>query len=398
MKFKLSFVTLMLLCCALVSYSQLPETIFVKPDRLASVKEKMIAGDATASKWKKNILKEADSYLTIEAPSVMNKNQVPPSGNKHDYMSMAPYYWPDSTKPGFVPYIRKDGQRNPEIKKITDHSQCDVLTKSVQYLALAYYFSGEEKYAVKATQLLNTWFFDPATKMNPNLNYAQAIKGVNDGRGTGLIETISFSNLLNTVGLLDGSKAWTLADKNNLKQWFSDYLTWMLESKNGKDEHKAKNNHGIWYDMQIVAIELYLGKNEMAKEFLQTTYNRIAVQIEPDGKMPLELVRTAALGYNTFCIEAWFKTANMADRLGVDFWNYATTDGRSLKNAFNWLIPYALGDKKWEYLQIHKYSKKQIYAMLLQASAKYKEPIYAASAARLKPTESNTLIEIFYGN
>ncbi len=371
------------------------DMLFVKSDRLFAVKERMFSGDSVAIKWKKSLIKDGDKLLSVKPGSVMDKQQNPPSGSKHDYMSLAPYFWPDSSKPGAVPYIRKDGERNPEIHLITDHAKADQLEKAVQSLALAYYFTGDEKYAKKASQFLHVWFLDSATKMNPNLQYAQAIKGVNEGRGTGVIETIGFSTILNVVRLLDDSKFWTKHDKEQFNEWFSDYLNWMLESKNGKAEYNAKNNHGIWYDMQILSIELYLGKTGIAKEFITTTFKRVSEQIEPDGKMPLELARTAALSYSTFCLEAWFKTATLGDNIGVDLWHYSTSDGRCIKKALDWLLPYALGEKKWEYKQIHDYSKKQLYYILLKAADRFQDDHYYNLAMSLKYKESNKIIDIF---
>ena len=135
--------------------------------------------------------------------------------------------------------MRNDGERNPEIYQITDHANVDKQEKALKYLTLAYYFTRDELYAKKASEYLHTWFLDTTTRMNPNLEFAKAIKGVNDGRGKSLIETIEFSTILNVVGLLDGSKYWTKQDKDNSKAWFSYYLTWVLSSKNGKVEHFA---------------------------------------------------------------------------------------------------------------------------------------------------------------
>src|SRR5207245_6572822 len=128
--------------------------------------------------------------------SVGDKGAAPPSGDKHDYMSQAPYFWPDPSKPGGVPYVRKDGERNPEINRITDHRAIDGLVANTQTLALAYYFGGDERYAAKAASLVRACFLEPATRMNPNLEYAQFIPGVNTGRGIGLIETRGFTPLV----------------------------------------------------------------------------------------------------------------------------------------------------------------------------------------------------------
>src|SRR5438270_7946514 len=214
-------------------------------------------------------------------------------------MSQAPYFWPDPKSPNGLPYIRRDGERNPEINKITDHHSLDDLESSVETLALAYYFKGDEAYAAKAVQLLRAFFLESATRMNPNLEYAQFIPGVNTGRGIGLIETRGLTRVVDAIGLLAGSKSLTEADQRGLEDWFTKFLQWMTESKNGRDESNSQNNHGTYYDVQTTSFALFLGKKDLAVNILQTArQKRIARQVEPDGKEPLELVRTRAWSYS----------------------------------------------------------------------------------------------------
>src|SRR6478609_11143396 len=161
--------------------AQQPEVYLFDANRIAQQKVKWKQGDTATTSLVNYLLKEADKMLAMKPGSVMDKSFAPPSGNKHDYMSLAPYFWPDLTKPDSLPYIRKDGQRNPMIDKITDKKNLVDIGRVSHMLALAYAFTSDEKYAQKAAAFLKTWFIDPATKMNPNLTYAQAVLGVNDG-------------------------------------------------------------------------------------------------------------------------------------------------------------------------------------------------------------------------
>jgi Alginate lyase len=375
------FTTICLVIIIIIKVSaQVPKTFLLDPYHVAEVKKKAEQKDRATLQLIDSLKRQADALLTMKPVSVMNKTFTPASGSKHDYMSQAPYFWYDSSKPNGLPYMRRDGVRNPEINKITDHKNLGDLDDAARILSLAYYFTGEEKYAEKAASLLYYWFFNEATKMNPNLEYAQAVPGVNTGRGIGIIETRSLTDIVDAVGLLSGSKSWTEKDTKSLQQWYSQYLNWMLTSKNGNDEHAAKNNHGTWFYVQAIDFALFTGDKEKAKKLVTETKTRLDSQMTKEGKMPLELERTNALGYSTFNIRAWFDLARIAENTGTDLWHYKNAKGATLQTALDWLTPYALGEKKWTHQQISKYNKSDIYPLLLQAADKFKDPHYLEQA------------------
>ncbi|HVV73649.1 MAG TPA: alginate lyase family protein, partial [Verrucomicrobiae bacterium] len=228
---------------------------------LAETKKKIAGKDAALMAAYGELRKEADAVLSKKPGSVMDKESTPPSGDKHDYMSLAPYYWPDPAKSDGLPYIRKDGERNPEVRddRYSDAPRFERMVHNVETLALAFYLSGEEKYAAKAETLLRVWFIDAATAMKPNFDYAQAEKGTNTGSHFGLIEARDFVDLVDCLGMLASSKAWTAEDEKAMHAWLASYFQWLTDSKAGHDERKAPNNHGTFVNAQYAALALYLG-------------------------------------------------------------------------------------------------------------------------------------------
>ena len=275
--------------------------------------------------------KKAGELLNTKPFSVMDKEFTPVSGDKHDYMSQAPYFWYDSSRPNGLPYLRRDGQHNPEIKKITDRTYIGNLENITKTLSLAWYLTGEEKYAAKSAALIRNWFFNPATRMNPNLEYAQAIPGINNGRGIGIIETRTLTGIADAAMLLQNSKSWSQVDTKQLKEWYAQYLNWLLTSKNGKDEHAAKNNHGTWFYMQAIYFALFTDNKQKALELVDESKKLLDNQLAATGQWPLELERTNALGYSTFNTSAWFQVATLAEKLGVDLWHYKTSRAQIYK-------------------------------------------------------------------
>jgi hypothetical protein len=376
--------------------AQMPRVLLMDANRLVALKKKVQQQDAPTIQLVSALRKQADELLNMKPVSVTDKAFTPASGDKHDYMSQAPYFWYDSSKPNGLPYIRKDGVRNPEINKITDHRVLSELDNSCRTLALAWYLTGEEKYAAKAASLLRHWFLNEATKMNPNLNFAQAIPGINNGRGIGIIETIALTGIADAVALLKGSKALTNEDNQSIQQWYTQYLNWMLTSKNGNEEHAAKNNHGTWFYVQSIDFALFTGNLTKAKELIEESKKRMDSQIDKEGKMQLELDRTNGLGYSTFNTQAWFRVATLAQHAGINMWQYVNAQGAGIRTALDWLLPYALGQKKWTYQQITEYKKNNIYVLLLQAAAVYKEPTYARLAKQLDGEVNEVVIDLLY--
>jgi alginate lyase len=357
-----------------------PQLLLLDRNYLTDVGRNFSSAIAAA---KRTLVEEADKALAMKPVSVMDKAVTPPSGDKHDYMSQAPYFWPDPKKPDGKPYIRRDGERNPEINRISDHENLGRVISAVSTLGLAHFFSGRDEYAAQAARLVRVWFIDPATRMNPHLNFGQGIPGITEGRGIGIIETRGLPDLLDGVLLISDSKAWTPADEAALQAWMRSYLTWLIESPHGKAESKNGNNHETYYDVQVAALALYTHQPELARRTLTQSRERIGRQIEPDGGMPRELERTRSWDYSIMNLSGFMALATLGERAGVDLWSYRTADGRSIRQALDFLVPYAAGDRKWTRDQITTFRASALYVPLRRAAAAWKDPKYAALAGKI---------------
>lgn len=310
----------------------------------------------------KRLIGQADAYLRLPLLSVTFKEKTPPSGDKHDYMSQARYYWPDPTKPDGKPYVNRDGESNPELDKL-DRNRLGELGERVSALSLAYYLGGDEKYAAKATELIRAWFFDSKTRMNPNFEYAQMIPGHNDDKGRcyGVIDAYSFVEMLDGVNLLEGSKSFTAKDSQRLKAWFAEFLRWILTSPQGQEEGRQKNNHSVAHDAQVIAFAMYCDSTQIAKRYINDfPKTRLFPQVALDGSQPNELWRTLAFGYSVYNITHMIDIFSMAKNLGMELRPLTNIDGHDFYKAVDFLTPYlGEGSRDWKYKQISDWDGRQ---------------------------------------
>lgn len=358
-------------------------TFSMNSEVLMRIRREIADGNKTYAGAVKRLQKDADKVLSVKIGSVMDKDQVAPSGDKHDYLSYGRYYWPDPSRPDGLPYIQRDGESNPEIQSVTDQENLQRVIKSVHTLGLAYFYRSDEEYAERAAQILRMWFLDSTTRMNPSVNFGQVVKGKNVGRASGMIEMRDFARLLDGVGLLANSRSWTMEDQKGLVAWFSEYLTWLQTSKIGTQEAQSENNHGVWFDVQRSSIALFVGKADLARAIIEEAKEkRIARQIEPDGTQPRELARTRSMHYTAFNLDAFVSLALIGDHLGIDLWHYRTNDGRSIRAALDWFFPYFLGEKPWEHQQIDAFKKESFFSMLHVASIKFGDGKYTEAGSK----------------
>lgn len=294
------------------------------------------------------VLKAADAALNQKPITITSFKNPRSAGGVHDFSSEGDYWWPDPAKPD-GPYIQKDGMTNPD--NFVDHRHAMIkMSMQVAALTSAYRITNDQKYADAAIKHLLAWFVNEDTKMNPNLQYAQAIKGISTGRGIGVIDTVHLieparsAQILAKAGVLKG------AELDGVKKWFADYLTWLTTSKNGTDEMKAENNHGTCWVEQVAAFASFIGDQDklaMCRQRFKEVL--LPMQTSQDGSFSRELRRTKPYGYSIFNADAMSTICWICSTPQDNLWNFQTTDGRSIRKAIEYIAPYIADKSQWPF-------------------------------------------------
>lgn len=363
---------------------------------MLQVKSSIRDGKSDYSACYKKLIRQADKLLSYKTPSVIEKEQFPASNDKHDFLSLGPYNWPDPSKADGLPYIYRDGERNPEASSIPDDRNFNTVLRNIFTLSLSYYFSENSKYADKAREIIQVWFLDPATAMNPNMNYAQAVKGKNSGTKSGIIQSRNIIYLCESLRLLDGNDNFRTVTAPAIRKWIGDFLNWMQTSKPGMAEAVSKNNHSTFYDVQIVAMAKSLGKDDVMKSFETKFREKISSQIEPDGGQPLELKRTKSFGYSLFNLLAFSTIASELRKVNDKLVFCESNGGSSLKKAAEYLLPFVNKQKPWTYQQIAEMEwrdGKTAYLLLFQLTGDIR---YFEAAENLDENKLEDAAEMLY--
>jgi hypothetical protein len=336
------------------------------------------------------VIPAAERYLSAKPITITSSSSPRSPGGKHDFFSEGDYWWPDPKNPD-GPYIRRDGETNPA--NFVEHRRAMVrLSLIVPALAAAYKLTHQPKYAAHAALHLRAWLLSDATRMNPNLQYAQAIHGVSTGRGTGIIDTLHLMEVARAAGELDLAPA----DRKGVVDWFAAYLDWMRTSKNGIEERDAKNNHGTCWVAQAAAFAQLTGNREVT-EWCRTRYKTVLVpsQEAGDGSFPQELARTKPYGYSIFNLDVMSILVQTLSTSRDDLWKWQLPDGRGIAKAVAWMYPYLEDKKKWikppDVMYFDRWPVRQ--PSLLFAGLALDRPGYLALWKRLKddPTEEEVL-------
>ncbi|HEY1767973.1 MAG TPA: alginate lyase family protein [Terracidiphilus sp.] len=349
----------------------------------------MITAKEIAQIDRARILRAADQYLSQRPITITAYSSSRSQGGRHDYFSEGDYWWPDPKNPN-GPYIRRDGYSDPA--NFNDHRKALIrLSLQAPALTAAWLITRDPRYARHAALHLRAWFLDAATKMNPSLDYAQAIWGITPGRGTGVIDTLHLIEVSRAARHLGHAQVFTEAEFARIRDWFAQYLEWMRSSKNGKEEEAAKNNHGSCWAAQAAAFAAFTGNQDAMADCRERFKNHLMPdQVAPNGSFPLELTRTKPYSYSLFDLDVLAIVCEIASAPGdspADLWRFRLPNGNTYQKAVDFMYPFIQDKSQWPYAQDVEYfdDLPDRQPSLLFAGLAYREPKYIALWRRLPP-------------
>ncbi len=362
---------------------------FAARNSLSDTTKSLITAREIANIDRARILHAANDYLSQPQITITAYSSPRSKGGKHDYFSEGDYWWPDPKNPD-GPYIRRDGYSNPA--NFNDHREALIrLSLHVPALTAAWLVTQDKRYAQHAALHLRAWFLDPATKMNPPLDYAQAIWGITPGRGTGVIDTLHLVEVSRAAQHLEKAQVFTAAEFAGVRDWFARYLDWMRTSKNGKEEEAAKNNHGTCWVAQAAAFAALTGNDDAMALCRERFKNDLMPdQLAPNGSFPLELARTKPYSYSLFDLDVAAIVCEIASTPGDspdDLWQFKLPNGNTYQKAVDFMFPFIQDKSKWPYAHDVEYfdDLPNRQPSLLFAGLAYREPKYIALWRTLRP-------------
>jgi hypothetical protein len=293
------------------------------------------------------ILAAAQSYLQQVPLTITAFPASRSAGGVHDFYSQADYFWPNPADPS-GPYINRDGQSNPD--NFDEHRKLMVaLSVRVPALTAAWVLTRDSRYGRRAADHLRAWFVTPETRMNPDLQFAQAVQGRATGRSYGIIDTLHLVEVARAASLLN-SEVLRQEDRKEVVRWFENYLDWLGNSERGKQERDTKNNHAMCWALQAAEFARLTGNNAVRAE-VYAHFREVLLpnQMALDGSFPLELERTKPYSYSIFNFDVMAGLCQSLKGLAPDAAIFKLEDGRGLAKGAEFIYPYLRNKGAWKW-------------------------------------------------
>lgn len=338
------------------------EPILLDIDDLSKLKTKINGQDSVYTFLYENLLAQANKMLYEPELSVIYQPNITPEISINDYNSLAIYFWPNPDTENGFPYVKRAGSKNPQAKE-TDSKALKELYNHIKILTLAGYLSNDPKYYDKVTKLVDHWFFNDETRMNPNFTYTQSIPGVRSGSIGGFTEAVNLAYLLDYFIIINQKRELSEKFQYQLTKWYSEFNSWFINHPRGQELKTRKNNLGSYHDVLYIYFNHFLrNKDEIPQLLESTTKKRIKNQIDSQGRQLEALQRANSWDYSIYNLEALTIIATYAQKIGINLWTLESSEGDILK-AINLLLNTSEG-KAWTNQQRNEINTCELYPIV----------------------------------
>lgn len=306
--------------------------IYVSRAQLEAVAERVRNGDAPWRSAYKRAMKDADKALNFSPRGVVDDG-APTWDNPHRFGT--------------------DKERH-------DYRAALKMTTAVRDAALGYWFTGEDRYAERAIDLLYHWCLKPETYMEPNADIAN--------NSTAIEVKVTMPKLWYGASLLRGHPYWKEKTARDLETEFKQWVETLIGSLPDPGYYQF-NNHWAWRIATIASAASFLNDQELLDRAFcmwrgrcetaaygkdrPRPWSQYRQQSDDEGHLKRELARKDGLTYHVYGTKALVMTAEIARHHGVDLYSYnAPTDpesGSTLKKLFNFMVPYLKSPSTWKW-------------------------------------------------
>lgn len=236
-------------------------------------------------------------------------------------------------------YERRPGLSNPAA--FSQHRDALVrMNGIVAACVAAWRLTSDAKYAEYAMLHLRAWFLDAATRMEPNLDHAACTPQTQDGTYRGVEDTVMLAETVRAASFLCAYNGIaTEAEASGLRKWFTDFTTWLNESKPGYIAREMKDRTAICWTLQAAEMARFTRNGALQLGCLHRFRDQLLRQMNLDGQFPLELHRKDAYASSIFTLDCLSMACEVVSTPMDRLWDFSLPDGRSMRSAIAWLYP-----------------------------------------------------------
>ncbi|MCF2152071.1 alginate lyase family protein [Desmonostoc muscorum LEGE 12446] len=256
------------------------------------------------------------------------------------------------------------------VKNINDEQKCfQLMVDYTIQLAIAWYFTGDEQYAIRATKLVRIWLIELAIYINPHLGSAKC-KKQSETTYYQILKNTNFYVLLDAIVILSPSGYWTTSDDESLKFLCLNFLNWLQDNNQNTNQNK-QSIHINTHSLLVASLAAFIHDIRTLIHVVQHSKLLLMQQFEQNATQSLQKNRSDVFSCYVLNLQVWVNLAQISQHIGIDLWKFQYQDQQIFAKLFQWLLPYY--QKPWTYNQSSNFDIQRLLPLYYVACHQYPE-------------------------